>query len=91
MSATFVRPRARTSASFSLGGDLERRDYRTDPDSLGPLLAEGMTLAIEPMITAAPTVVVKNRGAETITFTLRAVDDARVSTDTEARFLAPAR
>ncbi|HEX5577720.1 MAG TPA: hypothetical protein VFX40_05045 [Gemmatimonadaceae bacterium] len=41
VSATFVRPRARTSASFSLGADIELRDYRADPDSLGPLLVEG--------------------------------------------------
>ncbi len=30
-------------------------------------------------------------GAETITFTLRSLDDASVATETEARFLAPAR
>ena len=41
LSATFVRPRVRTSASFSVGGDMELRDYRADPDSLGPLLVEG--------------------------------------------------
>jgi hypothetical protein len=31
---TFVRPRVRTSASLSLGGEIERRDYSTDPDTL---------------------------------------------------------
>ena len=30
-------------------------------------------------------------GPETITFTVRAVDDASVQSDTEARFLAPTR
>jgi polyferredoxin len=30
-------------------------------------------------------------GPETITFTLRSLDDPRVTTETEARFLAPAR
>jgi hypothetical protein len=32
--ASFVRPRARTFASFSFGGDVESRSYNTDPDSL---------------------------------------------------------
>jgi hypothetical protein len=31
---TFVRPRVRTSASFSLGGEIETRNYSTDPDTL---------------------------------------------------------
>lgn len=34
ISASLVRPRARTSASFSVGGDLESRTYATDPDTL---------------------------------------------------------
>ncbi|MDO8500649.1 MAG: hypothetical protein Q7S20_02290 [Gemmatimonadaceae bacterium] len=34
LSASFVRPRARTYSSFSLGGELESRTYGTDPDTL---------------------------------------------------------
>ena len=41
VSATLVRPRARTSASFSAGADVELRHYRTEPDSLGPRLVDG--------------------------------------------------
>ncbi|MFL5619682.1 MAG: TolB family protein, partial [Gemmatimonadaceae bacterium] len=37
LSATFVRPRVRTSASLSLGAGVERRDFLTDP---GQLLAQ---------------------------------------------------
>jgi len=33
-SMTFVRPRVRTSASLTLGAELETRDYSTDPDTL---------------------------------------------------------
>jgi hypothetical protein len=33
-SASFTRPRARTFASFVLGGELESRFYATDPDTL---------------------------------------------------------
>lgn len=40
VSATLVRPRARTGASFSAGGDIESRTYSTDPDTLLPLLSE---------------------------------------------------
>jgi Tol biopolymer transport system component len=38
--ATLVRPRARTSASLSFGGDIETRDYTTDPDTLLSRLSE---------------------------------------------------
>ncbi|HVD61315.1 MAG TPA: hypothetical protein VNC11_10630 [Gemmatimonadaceae bacterium] len=38
-SLTFSRPRVRTSASFSVGGEIETRDYSTDPDSLLRLLS----------------------------------------------------
>jgi hypothetical protein len=34
LSASLARPRARTSASFSIGADLESRTYGTDPDTL---------------------------------------------------------
>lgn len=34
LSASFVRPRARTYASFAFGGEIESRDYTTDPDTL---------------------------------------------------------
>ena len=34
LSMSFVRPRARTFASFSIGGDVESRTYATDPDTL---------------------------------------------------------
>jgi hypothetical protein len=37
--ATFVRPRVRTSAFFSVGGELETRNYSTDPDTLLSKLA----------------------------------------------------
>jgi hypothetical protein len=40
ISASFVRPRARTGASFTVGADVESRTYSTDPDSLLPRLAE---------------------------------------------------
>ena len=40
ISASFVRPRARTSASFSLGADMESRTYSTDPDTLLSRLSE---------------------------------------------------
>lgn len=40
LSASFSRPRARTFASLSLGGDIESRSYSTDPDSLLALLPE---------------------------------------------------
>jgi hypothetical protein len=33
-SATITRPRVRTSASLSLGGEVETRQYSTDPDTL---------------------------------------------------------
>jgi hypothetical protein len=33
-SATLTRPRVRTSASLSLGGEVETRQYSTDPDTL---------------------------------------------------------
>jgi hypothetical protein len=36
INATFSRPRARTFASFSIGGDIQSRDYSSDPDSLLP-------------------------------------------------------
>lgn len=36
--ATLVRPRFRTSSSLSLGGEVETRDYVTDPDTLLTLL-----------------------------------------------------
>ncbi|MDQ3244353.1 MAG: hypothetical protein M3Q09_11540, partial [Gemmatimonadota bacterium] len=34
LGTTFTRPRVRTFASFSIGGDIESRDYGTDPDTL---------------------------------------------------------
>ncbi|HEY3258335.1 MAG TPA: hypothetical protein VGJ64_05725 [Gemmatimonadaceae bacterium] len=34
VSATIARPRVRTSSSLSLGGELETRQYSTDPDTL---------------------------------------------------------
>jgi len=34
LSMSFVRPRVRTFASFSIGGDVESRTYTTDPDTL---------------------------------------------------------
>ncbi|MEO5903784.1 MAG: hypothetical protein ABIQ55_07230, partial [Gemmatimonadaceae bacterium] len=34
LSASLVRPRARTYASLALGGEMEVRDYTTDPDTL---------------------------------------------------------
>jgi hypothetical protein len=39
ISASLVRPRVRTSASLSLGADVESRQYATDPDTLLPLLS----------------------------------------------------
>jgi hypothetical protein len=38
LSATWVRQRVRTAASFSLGAGVERRDYVTVPDELMPLI-----------------------------------------------------
>jgi hypothetical protein len=38
-SLTFARPRVRTSASFSIGGEIETRKYQSDPDSLLHLLS----------------------------------------------------
>lgn len=40
LSARFVRPRARTFASFGLGGDVESRAYAADPDTLLSRLPE---------------------------------------------------
>ena len=40
LTATVVRPRARTSASLSAGADLESRTYSTSPDTLLPRLSE---------------------------------------------------
>ena len=40
LSASFTRPRARTFASFVLGGDVESRSYSTSPDTLLSLLPE---------------------------------------------------
>ena len=40
ISASFIRPRARTSASFSFGADIESRTYSTDPDTLLPHLSD---------------------------------------------------
>lgn len=34
VSATIARPRVRTSGSLSVGGEIETRDYSSDPDSL---------------------------------------------------------
>ena len=34
LSTSFVRPRARTYASAAFGGEIESRDYTTDPDTL---------------------------------------------------------
>ena len=34
LSTSFVRPRTRTYASLALGGEIESRDYTTDPDTL---------------------------------------------------------
>lgn len=42
LSASFVRPRARTFASLSFGADLESRTYNTDPDSLLAVLPESI-------------------------------------------------
>lgn len=39
MSATFVRPRARTYASLSIGAEVESREYSTDPDTILSRLA----------------------------------------------------
>lgn len=38
LGATFVRPRFRSNASLTLGGELERRYFATEPDSLLPRL-----------------------------------------------------
>ena len=38
LSATFVRPRVRSGASISVGANLERRDFVTDPGELSVLL-----------------------------------------------------
>lgn len=37
--ATFVRPRARAYAAFTVGGEMEERAYGSDPSELRPLLA----------------------------------------------------
>ena len=34
LSTSFVRPRTRTYASFAFGGEIESRDFTTDPDTL---------------------------------------------------------
>jgi cytochrome c oxidase accessory protein FixG len=60
------------------------REYRVPSGAVYSLPVRVRRVVLDPQT-------FENRGAETITFTLRAVDDARVSTDTEARFLAPAR
>jgi hypothetical protein len=40
LGASFQRPRARTFASFSFGGEVESRNYSTDPDTLLSRLAD---------------------------------------------------
>ncbi len=40
MSASLFRPRVRTAATFSIGGDIESRAYSSDPDTLIPRLPE---------------------------------------------------
>ncbi|HKY96481.1 MAG TPA: hypothetical protein VJL35_01380, partial [Gemmatimonadaceae bacterium] len=40
IAASFQRPRARTFAAFSLGGEVESRNYSADPDTLLSHLAE---------------------------------------------------
>lgn len=39
LNATFVRPRFRTFATGSIGAEVEKREYSTDPDTLLPLLS----------------------------------------------------
>ncbi|HVF41227.1 MAG TPA: hypothetical protein VM939_15090 [Gemmatimonadaceae bacterium] len=39
LGASFTRPRFRTFASMSIGGEIETRDYQADPDSLIGLLS----------------------------------------------------
>jgi hypothetical protein len=54
LSATFVRPRFRTFAIGSIGAEVERRRYSTDPDTLLPLLSSFYsTSPTYPAITAA--------------------------------------
>ncbi len=55
LSASLVRPRARTFASLSFGADLESRTYSTDPDSLLAVLSEsfGSTRRYPSLFTSA--------------------------------------
>lgn len=40
LSASLIRPRVRTAASFAVGGEVETRQYQSTPDTLLPLLPE---------------------------------------------------
>ncbi|MEO8576321.1 MAG: LpqB family beta-propeller domain-containing protein, partial [Gemmatimonadales bacterium] len=64
MSLSLVRPRARTSASFSIGGDVESRTYSTNPDTLLARLPEvfGKTRAYPSLFTSASWVNTKRPG-----------------------------
>ena len=64
MSLSLVRPRARTSATFSIGGDVESRAYSTDPDTLLGRLPDlfGKTRAYPSVFTSASWVNTKRPG-----------------------------